>query len=144
MRCLIPLVALAVALACGSDSTQPPTPASASLAGSWSLQSVHDSVLPFTIKQTATLKVELLSDVLKATSNGTYSETFQLRTTNAGQPGSTVSNSNAGTFTLSGTAVALSSVCVTSLCQVENVSGTLSGDTLTLTESGYVWLFTRQ
>ena len=142
MRRLIPLVTLAVALACGSESTTSPAPAP--LAGTWSLHSVNDSVLPFTIKQTATLKVELLSDVLKATSNGTYSEIFQLRTTNAGQAGSTVSNSNAGTFTLSGTSVALSSLCVSSLCQVENVSGTLSGDTLTLTEPGYVWLFTKQ
>src|SRR5512146_3171833 len=101
MRRLIPLVALAVAVACGSDSTTQPTVAS--LAGTWTLQSVNGSPLPFTVTQTGTDKVELLSDVVTASANGTYTEAVQFRTTLNGQS-TTDTESDAGTFTLNGTA----------------------------------------
>jgi len=137
MRRLIPLVALAVAVACGSDSTTQPTVAS--LAGTWTLQSVNGQPLPFTLTQTGTDKLELLSDVVTATSNGTYTEVVQFRTTINGQS-TTTSDSDVGTFTVNGTAVTLSSSAT------GNITGALSNNnnTLTLTEEGYVWLFTKQ
>lgn len=137
MRRLIPLVALAVAVACGSDSTTQPTVAS--LAGTWTLQTVNGNPLPFTISQTATDKVELLSDVVTASANGTYSENLQIRETLNGVS-QTFTSADTGTFTVNGTAVTLTST------QVGSTSGALSNNnhTLTLTEQGFVWVFAKQ
>lgn len=135
MRRLIPLVALAVAVACGSDSTTQPTVAS--LAGTWALKSVNGSPLPFTLTSTSTSKLELLSDVVNAAANGTYTENLQFRTTINGQA-TTQNQTDAGTFTVNGTAVTLNST------QAGSITGALSGNTLTLTEEGYVWVFAKQ
>lgn len=137
LRRLIPLVALAVAVGCGSDSTTAPTVAS--LAGTWTLQSVNGAPLPFTLSQTSTEKDELLSDVVTASANGTYSETLQVRET-VGTQVVTVSSTDAGTFSVNGTAVTLSSN------QIGNSFGALSNNnnTLTLTEEGFVWVFVKQ
>ena len=135
MRRLIPLVALAVAVACGSDSTTQPT--MTSVAGTWTLQSVNGGPLPFTLTQTGSDKLELLSDVVTANSNGTYTEVAQFRTTINGQA-TTNTETDAGTFTLNGTAVNLSSP------QTGSTNGVLSGNTLTLTETGYAWVFVKQ
>lgn len=135
MRRLLPLVALAVAVACGSDSTTQPT--IASVAGTWNLQSVNGSPLPFTLTQTGSDRLELLSDVVTANANGTYTEVAQFRTTVNGQS-STSTESDAGTFTLNGTAVSLTGT------QTGNINGALSGNTLTLTEQGFAWVFVKQ
>lgn len=135
MRRLLPLVALAVAVACGSDSTTQPTVAS--VAGTWNLQSVNGSPLPFTLTQTGSDRLELLSDVVTANANGTYTEVAQFRTTVNGQS-STSTESDAGTFTLNGTAVSLTGT------QTGNINGALSGNTLTLTEQGFAWVFVKQ
>lgn len=135
MRRLLPLVALAVAVACGSDSTTQPTVAS--VAGTWNLQSVNGSPLPFTLTQTGSDRLELLSGVVTANANGTYTEVAQFRTTVNGQS-STSTESDAGTFTLNGTAVSLTGT------QTGNINGALSGNTLTLTEQGFAWVFVKQ
>lgn len=135
MRRLIPLVALAVAVACGSDSTTQPT--MASVAGTWALQSVNGAPLPFTVTQSGSDKVELLSDVVTANINGTYTEVAQFRTTLNGQS-TTNTETDAGTFVLNGTAVSLSST------QTGNINGELSGNRLTLVETGYAWVFVKQ
>ena len=135
MRRLLPLVALAVAVACGSDSTTQPT--IASVAGTWNLQSVNGSPLPFTLTQTGSDRLELLSGVVTANANGTYTEVAQFRTTVNGQS-STSTESDAGTFTLNGTAVSLTGT------QTGNINGALSGNTLTLTEQGFAWVFVKQ
>ena len=137
MRRLIPLVALAVAVACGSDSTTQPT--IASLAGTWTLQNVNGSPLPFTLTQTGNDKLELLSDVVTASANGTYTENLQFRETVNGV--ATVSSeSDTGTFTVNGTAVTLTG------SQTGSIPGSLSNgnNTLTLTEEGFVWVFAKQ
>jgi hypothetical protein len=137
LRRLIPLVALAVAVACGSDSTTEPT--TATLAGTWSLQSVYGNPLPVTLSQTSNDKLELLSDVVTASANGTYSESLQFRETLNGVA-TTSTSTDAGTFSLNGTAVTLSSN------QLGNSFGALSDNnrTLTLTEQGFVWVFVKQ
>ena len=135
LRRLIPLVALSVAVACGSDSTTQPT--TASLAGTWTLQSVNGNPLPFTLQTSGTDRLDLLSDVVTASANGTYTEVLQFRPTINGQS-TTQSQSDAGTFTVNGTAVTLSSN------QAGNITGALTGHTLTLTEEGFVWVFAKQ
>jgi len=137
LRRFIPLVALAVAVACGSDSNTQPT--FATIAGTWSLQTVNGTPLPFTISQTTNDKVEVVSDVVTATPAGTYTEVIQIRETLNGQA-TVTSVPDAGTFTINGNAITLSSP------QSGSVTGTLSGnsDTFTAIEEGFVYVFTRQ
>jgi len=91
--------ATAVFLAgCGSDDSTGPTQ---SVAGTWNLTTVNGSPLPFTIQ--ATPKIEVLSDQLVVSANGTFTESTQTRTTN-GTSVSLQTLPDGGTYTLNGTA----------------------------------------
>ena len=134
MRRLIPLI-LAVAVACGSDS--PTQPTTASIAGTWTLTSVNGTGLPFVTSQTANDKVELVGDVVTATATGTYTEVFSFRETLNGVV-TTRNEPDNGTYTLNGTAITLNSSTQGS------ITGALSGNTFTLVDQGFVFLFTKQ
>jgi lipocalin-like protein len=134
MRRLIPLV-LAIAVACGSDS--PTQPTNASIAGTWSLTSVNGAGLPFVVSQTAGDKVELVGDVVTATATGTYTERFTFRETLNGVVTTTDQPDN-GTYTINGNAITLHSSTNGS------ITGALNGNTFTLIDQGFVFLFTKQ
>lgn len=134
MRRLIPLI-LAIAVACGSDS--PTQPTNASVAGTWTLTSVNGAPLPLVLSQAGADKDELTGDVVTATPTGTYTEVFTYRTTTSGVV-STDSETDNGTYTISGNSITLSSTVKGSF------SGTLNGNTFTLVDQGFVFLFTKQ
>lgn len=134
MRRLIPLV-LAIAVACGSDS--PTQPTNASIAGTWALTSVNAAGLPFVVSQTATDKVELVGDVVTATPTGTYTEMFTFRETLNGVV-TTTSQPDNGTYSINGNAITLTSSTNGS------ITGAVSGNTFTLVDQGFVFLFTKQ
>ena len=102
MRRMLAIVSTAAAVllaGCGSDNSTNPT--QAQVAGTWNLTTVNGSPLPFTIQ--ATPKIEVVSDQLVVSTNGTFTETTQTRTTN----GTTVTNQtvpDGGTYSLNGTA----------------------------------------
>jgi len=135
MRRIVPLV-LCLALACGGDSTTS-EPTTASLAGTWSLQTINGIPLPFVIAQTATTKAEVLSDIVTATAAGTYTEVTQTRTTVNGQATTTTDN-DAGTYTISGNTVVIRS------SDGSTANGTISGSTFTITTSGVAFQFKKQ
>src|SRR3954471_14237805 len=91
------------ATACGGDSATGP---SGTIAGTWNLQTVNGAALPFVVGQVGTSKVELTSDVFTLTSTGSFTEIVTLRTTQNGQVTNS-SQSDAGTYTVNGTAVTL-------------------------------------
>lgn len=133
------LLSLALALAivgCGSDSSSEPT--NASVAGTWTLQSVNGSQLPFTLSNVGSTKIELVSSVVNVTSAGTWTSTSQTRTTINGQA-TTSTGTQAGTYTLSGSAVAIRSTDGTTV-----QAGTVSGNTLTLAQTGLVFVYQKQ
>lgn len=134
MRRLIPLV-LAVAVACGSDS--PTQPTTTSIAGTWSLTSVNAVGLPFVINQSGNDKLELVGDVVTATATGTYTETFSYRETLNGVV-TTSSQPDNGTYTINGNAITLNS------STTGPITGALSGNTFTVVDQGFVFLFTKQ
>lgn len=135
MRRLVPVV-LCFVLGCGSDSATT-QPTQASLAGTWSLQTINGSPLPFVTSQTATSKAEIMSDIVTASATGTYTEVAQTRTTLNGQ--ATLSTqSDAGTYTVTGSAVVIRSNDGTS------VSGTVKGDTFTVAGNGVAFEFKKQ
>ena len=120
------LIALAV-LACGGDST---APTNASVAGTWSLRSINGSALPFVVFQDATSKEELTSDVFTFTSSGTFTEHTTIRETLSSQV-TTTDQTDDGTYTLNGTAIT-----VHFNSDGSNMTGSVSGNTITVTDSG--------
>jgi hypothetical protein len=118
---------LALTLACSNDSTAP-TPAS--VAGSWNLQSVNGTALPFVVTQTGTNKVEITADVLTATSSGSFTEITTLRTTQ-NSVATIQTGSDAGSYVLNGNNVTFQFQSDGSVG-----SGTISGSTLTVSEAG--------
>jgi hypothetical protein len=135
LRCFV-VLALCGALACGSDATvSEPTPAS--LVGTWALHDINGIVLPAVIGQTATTKIEMMSDVVTATAAGTYSIVAQLRTTTNGQV-TLSSESDAGTYTLTGNAVVIHSD------NGSTINGTVKGNTFTVASGGIAYEFRKQ
>ena len=124
------------AIACGSDDST--TPTQSSVAGTWNLQTINGSALPFTVA-TSPAKIEVLSDVVNVSSNGTYTSSEQTRTT-IGTQVTTNTSTDAGTYTLNGNNVAILSNTAGSTAQ----AGVVSGNTLTVTQSGLTFVFQKQ
>jgi hypothetical protein len=125
----------AVALtACGSDGSTAPTPAS--VAGTWNLTTINGSPLPFVL-QALDPKVEILSDQITASSNGTFSDTYQFRFTQ-GTTVTTQTATDVGTYTLNGTAVSFI------FSDGSSATGTISGNTITVAESGFSSVYKKQ
>ena len=82
MRSLISL-ALVILVACGDDSTTAPT--NDSVAGTWSLQSINGTGLPYVVFQIGADKVELVSDVVVAVASGAFTQTTVVRTRRVGK-----------------------------------------------------------
>ena len=127
---------LVVTAACGSDAPSEPTPAS--LAGTWRLQTVNGSGLPFVVAQLGTDKVELTSDVLTVAASGSFTQMTQIRVTQSGQV-STESVPDAGSYTLNGTAVSF-----TFDSDGSTGTGSLSGNALTVAASGFALVYRKQ
>ncbi len=129
-------LAITFATACGGDSTTQPTPAS--FAGTWSLQTVNGAALPFLVATNGSDKLEITSDVFTVTSSGTFDEMATTRTTISGV--ATVDTLNdSGTYTLNGSAVTL-----TFASDGSSIAGTLSGNSMTLTQAGYAFAYKKQ
>lgn len=136
------LLALPIALlACGGDDSSTTTPTLASLAGTWNLQTVNGSPLPFTIASNGTAKTEILSQVATVGSNGTFTEVTQTRTTISGQI-SVMTLPSSGTISLSGTLVTIT------VSGSGTSTGTLNSNTMLTvndpTVTGGVFVFVKQ
>ena len=100
MQRFLIVACLALISACGGDSSTAPTVAN--ITGTWSLQTINGSSLPFVVAQTGANKVELTSDVLTIASTS-FTQTTTIRSTSNGQA-TTQSIADAGTYTLNGSA----------------------------------------
>ena len=131
------VVALSASLfvACGSDGG-PTAPTQASLAGTWTLQTVNGIVLPFTVRATNP-KAEVLDDRIIILPDGTFTESYNIRVTNGTtvttQPGNT-----GGTVLLNGPGVVIRYTDGTS------GSGSVSGNNLSFTVATFAQVFTKQ
>jgi len=76
MRKLLLSLVLATAVACGGDST---SPINASIAGTYKLQTINGSALPYTILQFGSDKIEFLDDQVTVNDGGTYTESRSRR-----------------------------------------------------------------
>jgi len=132
MKRFVAACVVLLAIACG-DSTSP----SASVAGTWTLQTVNGAPLPFVIAQVGADKIELTSDVITANSNGSFTQMTTVKTTESGQV-TTESIPDAGTYTQNGTAVTF-----TFNSDGSSGTGTLNGNTVTVASQGFSLVYTR-
>ena len=135
MRRLIPALLAGLVLsatACGGGDSSGP----ASIAGTYTLQTVNNAPLPFTTSQDATYKAEILSWVVTLNEDRSYSFVFRGQSTDNGQ--TTVNTiTSTGTYTVSGSTVDMFDPVDNS-----NLSATLNGNTLTIVIDGGVGVFT--
>ena len=96
------LVLSFVLAACGSDSSTEPS----AIVGTWTLQTINGSALPFVLEQSATEKSEILSEVVTISAGGTFTESTTLRSTVNGTV-TTQSFPDGGTYTVSGSTLNL-------------------------------------
>jgi hypothetical protein len=137
-RWLLP-VALLFAMstvACSDDDSTGPD--DISVEGTWTLQSVNGSNLPYVLAQAGADKVEVTADVLTVGSGGAFTELTTVRVTSGGTV-TTQSLPDAGTYTVNGTAV-------TFVFQSDGSSGTgtLNGDRLTVATGGLSLVYEKQ
>jgi hypothetical protein len=121
-------------VACGSDNTIAPQPLS--MAGTWNLQSINGTVLPF-ILQAANPMAELVDDHMVVLEDGTFTETYNIRLTD-GATVQTLPGSDSGTLRLSGTAVTVT------YSDGTPGAGNMSATSMSVTIAGFTLVFARQ
>ena len=127
---MLPLFAL---LACGGDGSTSP---GASIAGAYSLTTVNGAPLPFVVTQAGTYKYEITAETYTLAAGGAYTEVLTDRTTSNGAV-TTSTKTDAGRWSTNGTSITLTSPALGA------VSGTVSGNTLSLTSQGNTKVFTK-
>jgi hypothetical protein len=127
--------AVAVTTACGGDSSTGP---GATVAGTYTLQTVNSKTLPFVLYDDGTQKIEVISDVYNISAGGTYTNQTVVRTT-AGGTASTDTLSSNGTYKQSGNSLTLTDAADST----DQVTGTLSGSTFTINVEGVTLVYTR-
>jgi len=104
MRNFIIALALVAASACSAYSTSP----SVSVVGTYKLQTINGSPVPYVVVDNATAKLEFLDDQVTLTESGTFTQIGHSRRTEGGTV-TTATISLAGTYTRTGTAIVLRS-----------------------------------
>ncbi len=139
-KSLAAVVALAAFAAC-SDSTSPSTQLAG---GSYSLQSVNGSNLPYSYSSgSSTLTIQ--NDSYNLSNNGTYSETIN-ETISNGYSSTPASDAEAGTWSQNGNAVVFAPNYSTQSNYTQytgslSTGGTFSHSSLTFSYSGVVWVY---
>lgn len=121
--------------ACGSDSATSPT--SVTVSGTYSLQTVNGASLPAILQGSGANKIEIVSDVFTFSSTGTFTERAVVRYTENGVVSSETFD-DTGTYTKNGTAITLR------YSDASTGSGTLDGNSMTLSGQGYSFVYLRQ
>jgi hypothetical protein len=135
------LLVLALSLALGftatacSDSTSP----GASLAGTYSLQTINGQSLPFVVENSASLYSEVVLSQITLHSNGSYSSVTRYRDTYPGQQPVLVDETATGYWTLTGNQIALTEDGYPN----DPSYGTISDNRLTVSEFGYTLVYVR-
>ena len=125
----------AVVLLAGCDSNDGTGPTQNAVSGTWNLTTVNGTSLPFVIQSTP--KIELTGEQLAVSGNGTFNQASQVRTTSGGTA-TTQTVSDAGTYSLNGTAATFI------FNDGTTGAGAVSGNLLTVTKLGRSYEYTKQ
>lgn len=134
MRRLVLALGAISLLACGDSSG----PEVSSAVGTWSLVTINGSPLPYTVLLLQpSYRLEIMSATFVAAQNGTYAGSVTTRETDAGSVTTTTEPDN-GTWSQAG-----NTLTITASDQTSSIA-TISGNTITLSESGFVSVYQRQ
>ena len=129
---LFAAMTLIVLAACG-DSTEPTT---ASLAGTWTLQSVNDATLPATVNGSGANRSDVTKGSVILVATGNYTQSVEIVTYVSGQA-STMPLNDAGTFTVSGSTITFTST------GGSTQTATVSGNSMTVVAAGATAIYVR-
>ena len=134
MRIVLALSVLAIVAGCGSDSS---TITSASVSGTYTMQSINGNGLPFTLSSKSPPQT-VTSGTLTISQNGSWSGGKNVTTTVNGQT-TAMTLPDAGTVTVNGSALIFTSNKDGSI-----FPGSFAGNSLTIMPDIYVYVFTKQ
>ena len=122
--------------ACGDDGDATGT-SGTSIFGTYTLQTVDGTNLPFVLFQIGNDKLEITAGSVRLNSDNTYSLSISLRVTQAGTV-TTETDTGAGTFTATGSTIQFSDPGDGS----GSFTGSISGNTLTIIDDvGFTFVF---
>jgi hypothetical protein len=131
-RQLAALVLIALAAACGSDSTTSPE---AEVAGTYTLRTINGAPLPFTLGTAGSATFVLVSSTVTLKADGTFTgSTTATETT--GSSSTTSTESGSGTWTRSGTTISLRDSVDGGITTAQYADGSL-----TLVDTGFTMVF---
>jgi hypothetical protein len=105
------------------------------ITGAYTLRTINNSPLPYTINVNATTQKEIIDDMITLFSGGSYSRTQHSNTTVSGQ-------TTSETYTESGGYVPLgTSVTLNPTPSGRSTITTIEGRTMTIVEDGITWTF---
>jgi hypothetical protein len=131
------VLALTLAFGLGATSCSDSTGPGSAIAGSYRLRSVNGVTPPILIYQDALLRVEVLDGEILLDANGNYQGTTRYRETEGGFQ-DVYDDTIVGYWTLSGNQIALTDMRYPN----DPYVGTVSGNTITLIDSGPGGTFT--
>jgi hypothetical protein len=136
MRRIFSLPAVALILAATACGDGPTDPSVESVVGIYSLVTINGTAVPLTLVTEPDYRLEVLSGFFDLRADGTFTLSLRFRETVDGTA-TTSDYAESGTYTLSGS--------VLTFTTTEGLTGqaTVSGNTLTIAESGLVLVFTR-
>lgn len=137
MRLMTSVLLLATVACIVSKDDSPTAPTNASLAGTWTLQTVNGNPLPFTIYQDGTEKDDLVGDVITVTASGTFTELSTVRYTANGQT-FVDTYEYSGTYVLTGTSVTYT------FSDGGSRAAAISGNTFSLVDANLVYVYKKQ
>ena len=132
MRQIATAVVVCGIIACGASTS----PDLTSSAGNYSLRSINDSVLPFTVQTRADYRLEITSDTIRMALNGEFTDVTHYRETSGtaiGYP----ADSLGGAWTIQGQTVLFTATTG------DIFNGNLSGSTLTIIGSAYKAIYSK-
>jgi hypothetical protein len=135
-RLFVSMLALVTLVACGDNSTT--GPATVNLVGSWRLQSVNGSAVPYT-QQNGTSKLEVFGGGIVISQSGSFTTTLMERVTTNGSA-SVMNVTTYGTVEISGSGLIFKR---TDIANDPGTTAELSIDSIALTQNGLALLFVK-
>lgn len=126
------VAALVAMAACGAAATD-----ARGVAGTYTLQTVKGSPLPFAIEDDSAGRIDVLDDAVTLAAAGSYTQNGHYRVTPGGDTARVLTVSNAGTYVVSGHTITLTSQ------QAERATGSVSATTLTINGAAGAFVYAR-
>ena len=133
---VITLALVSTVLAACGDSTGPSRTGTTGIAGTYNLQTVNGSPLPYTVIQVGQDKLEVTAGRVTLTADRTFSASITFRETENGTA-TTTTETDSGTYTQNGTAI--------NFAYADGTTDTaaLNGNILTIAAQGIALVFRR-